>query len=48
MMRQDVMRVFTPTWFEEWIKVRLARVKDELGSMTNIVFPTTLKDPYHG
>jgi ABC-type nitrate/sulfonate/bicarbonate transport system permease component len=40
---QDVMRVFTPTWFEEWIKVRLARVKDELGSMTNIVFPTTLK-----
>ena len=37
------MKVFAPTWFEEWIKVRLARVKDELGSMTNIVFPTTLK-----
>ena len=40
---QDVMRVFPPTWAEEWINVRLARVKDELGSMTNIVFPTTLK-----
>lgn len=40
---KDVMKVFAPTWFEEWIKVRLARVKDELGSMTNIVFPTTLK-----
>jgi len=40
---KDVMRIFAPTWYEEWVKVRLARVKDEIGSMTNIIFPTTLK-----
>jgi ABC-type nitrate/sulfonate/bicarbonate transport system permease component len=40
---QDVMKIFTPTFFEEWVMVRSARIKDELGSMVNMVFPTTLK-----
>lgn len=40
---QDVLKVFPPTIVEEWIHIRLARVVDELGSMINMVFPTTLK-----
>jgi ABC-type nitrate/sulfonate/bicarbonate transport system permease component len=39
----DVMKVFAPTFYEEWVMVRSARVKDELGSMVNMIFPTTLK-----
>lgn len=39
----DVMKIFAPTFIEEWVNVRLARVVDELGSMMNTIFPTTLK-----
>jgi ABC-type nitrate/sulfonate/bicarbonate transport system permease component len=39
----DVMKVFAPTFYEEWVMVRSSRVKDELGSMVNMIFPTTLK-----
>lgn len=40
---QDVLKVFPPTFIEEWIHIRLARVVEELGSMINMIFPTTLK-----
>ena len=40
---KDVLKIFPPTFIEEWIHVRLARVLDELGSMINMIFPTTLK-----